>query len=150
MWAHHTELRITMQSFQDLHKGNCCKRAYINLLKPNGQNPCLLAKRNNLKPACVVNVLPTNHEESKRTIVLPSLTHMPGWPWSEMLWNITRCPLNSRESGWVLLGVYPSLQKHLVTFGIMKTLNFLSICKSPSQTRHKKKVITTLCYKWEL
>ena len=24
----------------------------------------------------------------------------PAWPWSVVLWNITRCPLNSRESGW--------------------------------------------------
>ena len=23
----------------------------------------------------------------------------PAWPWSVVLWNITRCPLNSRESG---------------------------------------------------
>ena len=24
----------------------------------------------------------------------------PTWPWSVVLWNITRCPLNSREYGW--------------------------------------------------
>ena len=23
-----------------------------------------------------------------------------GWPWSVALWDITRCPFNSRESGW--------------------------------------------------
>ena len=24
----------------------------------------------------------------------------PAWPWSVVLWNITGCPLSSRESGW--------------------------------------------------
>ena len=84
-----------------------------------------------------------NWEEQRCSML--SSWDKPTWPWCVVLWNIARCPLNSRESGWkCITGLWQlesALVLHALTLISISTIKWGSCPKWSPEYLEKNAVI---------